>query len=172
MNESVKFMFKTLLKVPVFILVAYAIFNLFAFSFSYFKIMGFSYVAMQTAVENNYFPQTEYNTLTAYLNGLETAMLENATLTIDTGNGGNERVQYGSEITVTVSAHYRFIWPLMPNEQRSTGVAAEGMDGQNTGEQLTAAQLDQMREEIADNPQNNIWISYTVPGLKYYPDLM
>lgn len=46
------------------------------------------------------------------------------------------------------------------------------MDGQNTGEQLTAAQLDQMREEIADNPQNNIWISYTVPGLKYYPDLM
>lgn len=172
MNESVKFIFKTLLKVPVFILVAYAIFNLFAFSFSYFKIMGFSYVAMQTAVENNYFPQTEYNTLTAYLNGLETAMLENATLTIDTGNGGNERVQYGSEITVTVSAHYRFIWPLMPNEQRSTGVAAEGMDGQNTGEQLTAAQLDQMREEIADNPQNNIWISYTVPGLKYYPDLM
>ena len=172
MNESVKFIFKTLLKVPVFILVAYAIFNLFAFSFSYFKIMGFSYVAMQTAVENNYFPQTEYNTLTAYLNGLETAMLENATLTIDTGNGGNERVQYGSEITVTVSAHYRFIWPLMPNEQRSTGVAAEGMDGQNTGEQLTAAQLDQMREEIADNPQNNSWISYTVPGLKYYPDLM
>ena len=172
MNESVKFIFKTLLKVPVFILVAYAIFNLFAFSFSYFKIMGFSYVAMQTAVENNYFPQTEYNTLTTYLNGLETAMLENATLTIDTGNGGNERVQYGSEITVTVSAHYRFIWPLMPIEQRSTGVAAEGMDGQNTGEQLTAAQLDQMREEIADNPQNNIWISYTVPGLKYYPDLM
>ena len=93
MNESVKFIFKTLLKVPVFILVAYAIFNLFAFSFSYFKIMGFSYVAMQTAVENNYFPQTEYNTLTTYLNGLETAMLENATLTIDTGNGGNERVQ-------------------------------------------------------------------------------
>lgn len=172
MNESVKFIFKTLLKVPVFILVAYAIFNLFAFSFSYFKIMGFSYVAMQTAVENNYFPQTELDTLTAYLDGLETAMLENATLTIDTGNGGNERVQYGSEITVTVSAHYRFIWPLMPNEQRSTGVAAEGMDGQNTGEQLTAAQLDQMREEIADNPQNNIWISYTVPGLKYYPDLM
>ena len=172
MNESVKFIFKTLLKVPVFILVAYAIFNLFAFSFSYFKIMGFSYVAMQTAVENNYFPQTEYNTLTAYLNGLETAMLENATLTIDTGNGGNERVQYGSEITVTVSAHYRFIWPLMPNEQRSTGVAASGMNDQNIGNALTDDQLKQIRHDRENNPQNNIWISYTVPGLKYYPDLM
>ena len=45
MNESVKFIFKTLLKVPVFILVAYAIFNLFAFSFSYFIIHAFPFAA-------------------------------------------------------------------------------------------------------------------------------
>ena len=170
MNDSVKFIFKTLIKVPVIILVMYAIFNLFAFSFSYFKIMGFSYVAMQTAVENNYIPDTEMGTLQSYLNGLETYMLEDATLTVDTGGGVNKKVQYGTPITVTVEAHYRFIWPLMPAEQR-TGAAAMGMDGQNIGSALSNDQLEDARMEYENNPQNNIHISYTVPGLKYYPDL-
>ena len=170
MSDSVKFIFKTLLKVPVIILVAYGIFNLFAFSFSYFKIMGFSYVAMQTAVENNYIPATEMGTLQGYLNGLETYMLEDATLVVDTGGNRNKKVQYGTPITVTVSAHYRFIWPLMPYEQR-TGAAATGMNGQDIGVELTDDQLDQARMDYEGNQQNNIHISYTVPGLKYYPDL-
>ena len=75
MSDGVKFIFKTLLKVPIIILVTYAIFNAFAFSLSYFKILGFSYVAMQTAVENNYLPTQELNTLTTYLTDLETEML-------------------------------------------------------------------------------------------------
>ena len=60
----------------------------------------------------------------------------------------------------------------MPNEQRSTGVAASGMNDQNIGNALTDDQLNQIRQDRENNPQNNIWISYTVPGLKYYPDLM
>ena len=171
MADNVKFIFKTLLKVPIIIFVIYAVFNVFAFSLSYFKILGFSYVAMQTAVENSYIPEQEMNTLENYLFSLQTEMLDSATLLVDTGGGTNTKVQYGTPITVTVSAHYRFIWPLMPHEQKSNGVVAEGMNGQTAGRQLTDAELDQKREEIAANPNNNIVISYTVPGLKYYPDL-
>ena len=171
MSENVKFIFKTLIKVPIIILVTYAIFNLFAFSLSYFKMLGVSYVAMQTAVENNYIPTTEWNTLENYLFSLESEMLENTTSVCDTGTG-NRRVQYGSPITVEVSAHYRFIWPLQPAEQHTTGQAAAGLAGTtNTGAELTDDQLEQNREDIASNPQNNITIRYTVPGLKYYPDL-
>ena len=118
MADNVKFIFKTLLKVPITIFVIYAVFNVFAFSLSYFKILGFSYVAMQTAVENGYIPEQEMNTLENYLFSLETDMLDNASLVVDTGSGTNTKVQYGTPITVTVSAHYRFIWPLMPHEQK------------------------------------------------------
>lgn len=174
MTDGVKFIFKTLIKIPIIICIIYAVFNVFAFSLSYFKILGFSYVAMQTAVENNYIPESESNTLNAYLDSLETYMLEGATLTCDTDTGSasaeNRKVQYGTAIKVTVSAHYKFIWPLMPIEQR-TGQAAEGLYGENTGTALTDQQLEDARKAYENNPQNNITISYTVPGLKYYPDL-
>lgn len=166
MAENVKFIFKSLIKVPVIILVVYAVFNVFAFSLSYFKILGFSYVAMQTVVENNYIPEQERNTLDTYLNSMETSMLENLTLECSTSN----KVQYGTPVTVTVSAHYRFVWPLMPNEQR-TGAAATGMNDQDIGTELTDSELEALRQSREDNPVNNIVISYTVPGLKYYPDL-
>lgn len=175
MSDGVKFIFKTLIKVPIIILVAFGIFNLFAFSLSYFKLLGFSYVAMQTAVENNYIPTSESTTLTNYLNSLETTILENPTLTCDTDTASgaidNRKVQYGTPIRITVSAHYKFIWPLMPSEQRTTGVAATGTNNQNIGTELTDQQLDDLRAERENNPQNNIVITYTVPGLKYYPDL-
>lgn len=174
MSENVKFIFKTLLKIPIIVLVVYAVFNVFAFSLSYFKILGFSYVAMQTAVENNYIPDEESKTLDTYLRSMETYMLENCTLTCDTditsGSNENKKVQYGTPIKVTVSAHYRFIWPLMPAEQR-TGAAVEGMNGQNTGSELTDDQLEEARQAYENNAKNNIVIEYTVPGLKYYPDL-
>lgn len=170
MSDSVKFIFKTLLKIPVIILVVYAVFNVFAFSFSYFRLLGVSYVVMQTAVENNYIPEQEKDTLEAYLDGIETYMLENCTLVCDTGGGTNTKVQYGTPVTVTVSGHYRFIWPLMPIEQR-TGVAVEGLNGQNTGTELDEQELEDARQAYENNPNNNIVISYTIPGLKYYPDL-
>ena len=51
MSDEVKFIFKTLLKVPVIIVVSFLILNIFAFFFIYFKVLGLSYVVMQTAVK-------------------------------------------------------------------------------------------------------------------------
>lgn len=190
MEDNVKFIFKTLIKVPVIILISYAIFNIFAFSFSYFRLLGFSYVAMQTAVENNYIPEEEMNTLTNYLNSLETDVLTDLSIFCDTdistsNTADNNKTQYGTPITIQVRAHYNFIWPLMPSEQKSNGVVADGLHGSGAGTDLTDAQLDALREEYEQNKgsydaskdtfqQNdnaNIVISYTIPGLKYYPDL-
>ena len=176
MQDGVKFIFKTLLKVPIIILVSFAVFNLFAFCLSYFKLLGISYVAMQTAVENNYIPTEEFNTLENYLNNtMATYMLENPKLECDTGSG-NKRVQYGGKVTVTVSAHYRFIWPLTPKEQ--TGLknsddvnAVAGQNGTTTRSFSSNAQLEAARMKYENNTANNIIITYTVPGLKYYPDL-
>ena len=53
MAENVKFIFKTLIKVPIIIFVTYFIVNLFAFTVSYFRLLGVSYVVLQTAIENN-----------------------------------------------------------------------------------------------------------------------
>lgn len=166
MADNVKFIFKTLFRIPIIVFIVYFVFNIFAFSFTYFRLLGFSYVALQTAVENNYIPETEYNSLTAYLGKLsETEMLENAALIVTTADTGtNQRVQYGSKVTVRVQAEYKFIWPLMPNEQQTTGVAVTGLSGENTG--VLERDLEDKRKR-----QENIVIEYTVPGLKYYPDL-
>lgn len=193
MTENVKFIFKTLLRVPIIILVCFAVLNVFAFGLSYFKLLGVAYVSMQTAIENNYIPVQEYDTLKGYLDKQETQMLENINLTCITGNAVstvdpntlgtfderyNIRYQYGAPVTVTVSAHYRFVWPLMPKEQTSNGVAAEGFavqgsgnTGSNRGSDLSETDLERKRAKYENNAQNNIVISYTVPGLKYYPDL-
>ncbi len=196
MEGGVKFIFKTLLKVPIIIMVSFAIFNVFAFSLSYFKILGISYVALQTAVENNYIPKAEYRTLLSYMDTLQTHMLEEIQLTCKTDKGTNNffakdhtsaspsenRVQYGEEVTITVGAHYRFVWPLQPKEQTTAGTTANakavlGYKAQGTGGDgavgtaLTEGQLEEARAKYEENPQNNIVISYTVPGLKYYPDL-
>jgi hypothetical protein len=169
MEEEVKFIFKTLIKVPIIILITYLVFNLFAFAFTYFRLLGFSYVAMQTVVENNYIPATEATTLTNYLNSMETDILTNLKLGCDTNpsdatfcdditdpatRGQNERVQYGKPITVTVSARYKWVWPL---------IQPKGVDGEGDAT-LLSANTDE------ESMKHNIVIQYTVPGLKYYPD--
>lgn len=183
MGDSVKFIFKTLIKVPVIICVSYLIFNIFAFTFSYFRLMGLSYVVLQTAVENNYIPydgslegDSEGSILLRYLNSLETQVLDKLTIACDTDvtnntecisiddpttNGENRRVQYGTPIKVTVSADYTFIFPLInPHRTNNTNSLY------NEGNQADAMELNYHEYE-----GNNIKISYTVPGLKYYPDL-
>ena len=59
MSDNVKFIFITLIKVPCVIFVSFFIFNIFAFFFIYFKMLGFSYVVMQEVVENNYITATQ-----------------------------------------------------------------------------------------------------------------
>lgn len=170
MQDNVKFIFKTLIKVPVIILITYFIFNIFAFTFTYFRLLGLSYVVMQTAVENNFIPPEEKNTLVDYLNSLETAMVSDLKIGCDTNQGNdseeyglceditdpqysgeNRKVQYGTPITVTVSANYNFIFPLV-NTAQPDGPHADGL-------------------VYNENKDNNIKITYVVPGLKYYPDL-
>ena len=56
MGDSVKFIFKTLIKVPVIVMVSFIIFNIFSWTISYFKLVGASYTIMQVGMENNFIP--------------------------------------------------------------------------------------------------------------------
>lgn len=197
MSDSVKFIFKTLIKVPVIIAVAYGVFNIFAFCFIYFKMLGLSYVVMQTAVENNYLPQKELGTLYDYVHQMDEdiEMIENASIIVGIDEDGNylsmdndkdtspeydndarRKQQYGKQVTVGVTCDYIFIWPL-DYRAADDGVAekTQGLDG-NTGAVDTGFSPDLMQEAAANGSairsNNAIQITYTVPGLKYYPDLL
>lgn len=202
MEDGVKFIFRTLIKVPCIIMASFFVFNIFAFAFTYFKLLGFSYVVMQTAVENNYIPDAERATLTNYLNRLaDTAVIDDAGLIL-VGNSANEsnvnarkKRQYGSSVTVGVYAHYKPIWPLSPRDQlQNTNETFIGLDnGSSFSGYADGTTLEQRRENVsnyglqdiqatgnqdamdagpaANGTVNYIVIKYTVPGLKYYPDL-
>lgn len=177
MNDSVKFIFKTLLRVPIIILVTYFIFNIFAFSFTYFRLLGLSYVVMQTAVENNFIPTEEADTLLNYIDSLETRLLTDLDIGCATGeedigdqhlsirsgsptSGLNKKVQYGTPITVRVYGNYTWIFPLV-----NTGTDEEVEVG---GAEIDRGNVMGLTYNETDH---NILIEYKVPGLKYYPDL-
>lgn len=169
MSDSVKFVFKTLIKVPIMIVICYAIFNLFAFSVSYVKMVGLSYVVMQCAIENNYIPPSDRSILEQYMaDHMETGILENVSFT---DNTTFTKQQYGDTVTVGVQAHYRFIFPLMPSEQVYGDLYTPLEGGGNFGGYKSGSQMDAERRAREENPQNNIVITYELPGLRYYPDL-
>lgn len=180
MADSVKFIFKTLIKVPVMIMVFYLVFNLFAFSFTYFRVMGISYVIMQTAVENNYLPESELNTLQNYVDSIaNTAMVSEGRILLNDpkspiADDATVRRQYGSEVAVGVSVNYTFIWPLSQRDQLKN--PDEGFIGYGGNESAfsgfaDSATLEARRNDDRRAVRNNIEIVYRVPGLKYYPDL-
>lgn len=182
MSDSVKFIFKTLTKIPIIIMVFYFVFNIFAFSFTYFRLLGLSYVVMQTAVENNFIPQEELITLQNYLDSISnTGVIDNVGLVLeDPDNPGIDdatvKRQYGMPVTVGVTAHYKFIWPLTPKDQlKNTDEEFIGY-GSNQNSAFSGfaddKTLQDRRLEYEKNENNNINITYTIPGLKYYPDLV
>lgn len=180
MSDSVKFIFKTLIKIPVIIMVCYLVFNIFAFSFTYFRVLGLSYVVMQTAVENNYIPESELNTLQNYLDSIaNTGVVSNGVILLNDPNNpladdASVRKQYGSEVAVGVSVNYKFIWPLTPRDQlHNTNDEFVGYSGSGSAFSGYAdeATLAQRRNDAQHAVDNNITIVYKVPGLKYYPDL-
>lgn len=148
MTDSVKFIFKTLIKVPIFIFVAFFILNIFSIAFIYFKMLGLSYVVMQTAVENNYLPDSEVSMILTYLNDISNGieMVTDAGIVVDEGDtpagsgyaveangkdyivvntytsgltgGALTRKQYGGEVICGVYCNYKIIWPL---DYRYTG---------------------------------------------------
>lgn len=176
MSDGVKFIFKTLIKVPCIIVVVYALFNIFFFSLTYFKMLGVSYAVMQTAIENNYLPESERISLQSYIDNISQGeFVYDATLICDangdgvwgpytnTGVTGAEylsRTQYGSTVRVGVSFKYKMIWPLRQadeldqNDDSASGVNVLGYN------------------EAGDVTQGGLKITYEVPGLKYYPDLL
>lgn len=172
MSDTVKFIFKTIIKVPIIIIVCYLVFNVFAFGLSYFKMLGLSYVAMQTAVENNYIPQAERQSLSSYMTDtLQTDILQNVNFTEGSDITDGSRKQYGGTVTVGVSAHYKFLWPLQPKEQHAGDAGVDGMN--NSGSYRGDKSDQEMKDarEAYDSDRNNIVIEYKVPGLKYYPDM-
>ena len=173
MQDDVKFIFKSLIKVPVIIFEVYFVFNIFCLMFIFFKTLGYSYVVMQTVVENNYVPAQEVKSLDAALGELRSIkFVDNnktyiivedgkVTETDPTGGGKNTRTQYGTTKKCGVTVTYKIQWPLRPDQQTDNGVAVNGMTG-GGGNYTKQGPLD------VSFP---ITITYKVPGLQYYPDL-
>lgn len=92
MADEVKFIFKTLIKTPVIIFIAYAVFNLLFFFYIYFQMLGFSYVVMQTAVENNYLPKSELSTLKDYIDDMDkrNSQLNNCHIILASNDSGTD----------------------------------------------------------------------------------
>lgn len=213
MEDGVKFIFKSLIKVPLIIMAAYLVLNMFAFAYIYFKMLGFSYGVMQVAIENNYIPPAEFNTLENFLDDLDNIpMAGNVRMSCDSdGRGNNVKQQYGNTVTVSVDADYVIIWPLTYDQTLATdaagvgapdnekgissgSVAGYGTIGDGSTENIEFKDnntLDQDRASFtdpnlsydtlvnADGTTNvkaatvlPIHFEYTVPGLKYYPDLL
>ena len=126
---------------------------------------------MQTAVENNYIPSEERESIERYMReNLETEILQNVSFTEDSDITEDSRKQYGDTVTVGVTAHYKFLWPLQQKEQFEDNAGVAGWDGVGGASGKTADELEESREAY-DQENNNIVIEYKVPGLKYYPDL-
>lgn len=166
MSDDVKFIFKTLIKVPVIIFECYLVFNVFCFMFIFFKTLGISYVVMQDVVENNYIPDADMVELQDYLNDLKQIQFvmdqdNDGNKTEIIVSGDNERTQYGNVKECGVRVCYQFQWPLRPDQQTDNGVAVDGLDG-GGGNYVNSGPL---------NIIIPIKITYKVPGLQYYPDL-
>lgn len=212
MSDSVKFIFKTLTKVPIIIFTIFFVFNVFAFFFIYFKMLGISYVVMQTAVENNFIPRAEFNTIEDYLlNIANITNVESAGLIIGTsgdiieyvpandrahktrvsadgvetnagtfsfGEGATAKHQYGRNVTCGVYCNYTIIWPLDYRYTGDRNAITDRSNPYNNGnytyndvsgyDGVAGTGKASYLSAFARIP---IRIVYTVPGLKYYPDL-
>lgn len=185
MHEEVKFIFKSLIKVPCIVVFSFLIFNIFTFFFMYFKALGLSYVVMQTTAENNYIPNQELTQLVEYIESWvddiayvadagiivgyegddaepEYVLVSNeseVSSAIDTGNAfgdARNKLQYGCTRCVGVQVNYRIILPLV-----------EGPDDVDEGH----TEISHV-EDIDTLEGIPITIAYKVPGLKYYPDML
>lgn len=178
---DVKFIFKTLAKVPIYIMIAFSVLNLFAFTLSYFRIVGASYTLQQAVMDNNFLTQADLDSYNKYLDKLETSYLTDVHVVINTDAGEvdttrttfiNERHQYGNVVDIGVASTYRFIMPLDIRQQTvgEKGVQGmEGLAGTKTSTYLTKEEMKAKRERNVVG--GNIDVVNTVVGLQYYSDL-
>ena len=230
MQDGVKFIFKTLIRVPIVIYVAFALLNLFAFCFAYFKMLGVSYVVQQSAVENKYLTTSNLKTIGDYVRSVDASsvFIEEANIVVgdsslkhstsnltsdgkyttaynyaytsntanttgttfgtmamstklaDTKVGALVRKQYGNEVTVGVTYRFRTVWPFDYRRNTTSQKTGVGIGGYSEAARKSNMADRQNRGYSANTKatwttmtlsRNCINIVYTVPGLKYYPDL-
>ena len=195
LSSAVAKVFKTLAMVPVAIAAVFLVFNLFGYITSYFRLLGLSYMVQSIIVENNYIPTAEQvmlangsvgacagncvlsgrdtngdGALEGVLASYETSILRNVRIVHGDGTRNNcpfQRKQYGGTCVVQIAADYVWAVPFMPQQvevdtsryddsRLNTQIITDGHDG------VTA---------IENGVVTPMVISYTLPGLAYYPDL-
>ena len=180
MSDGVKFIFKTLIKVPFIICVSFFIFNIFAFTVSYFRIVGASNTLQQAIMDNNYLVKADKDTFDTYIKNLSTPCLTDIQLIVDTDGNDypdnyhwkNEREQYGNVITCGITAKFKPIIPLIYTETleddkvRGYGSTYTGASGGTK----TDAQLQEAREKKNEKAEGNITVVTKVVGMQYYSD--
>lgn len=181
MSDGVKFIFKTLIKVPFIICVSFFIFNIFAFTVSYFRIVGASNTLQQAIMDNNYLVKTDKDTFDTYIKNLKTTCLTDIQLIVDTDGNDypdnyhwkNEREQYGNVITCGITARFKPIIPLIYTETLENGRVNGYGNGSvnNSGGTKTDAQLQEARENKNKDAGGNITVVTKVVGMQYYSDL-
>lgn len=183
MSDGVKFIFKTLIKVPFIICVSFFIFNIFAFTVSYFRIVGASNTLQQAIMDNNYLVDSDEETFKKYCNNLSTKCLTDIQLIIDTDGNDyvpdtyqehNDRKQYGNVITCGITARFKPIIPLIYTETLEDGkVKGYGtMESAGvSGGTKTGVELEQLRKEKNEKAEGNITVVTKVVGMQYYSDL-
>lgn len=175
MGDTVKSIFMTLIKVPIIIAVVFFCLDVFAFATSYFRLLGVSYTLQNVVMENNFIPDSELASLENYLSTLETSMLRDIEI-VNRGavTGLGSRQQYGREVETGITAKFTWAVPFMPIKNKAkTGSVLDTTGGPNTLYQYTN---DPEHGTSGGSPIANgitvpITITFTVPGMKYYPDL-
>lgn len=182
MSDGVKFIFKTLIKVPFIIFVSFFIFNIFAFTVSYFRIVGASNTLQQAIMDNNYLVDSDRTTFNTYIENLRTNCLTDIQLIVDTDGNDydpehyqehNKRKQYGHVITCGITARFKPIIPLIYTETLEDG-KVRGYGSTYTGASggtKTDAQLQEAREKKNKDAEGNITVVTKVVGMQYYSDL-
>lgn len=182
MSDGVKFIFKTLIKVPFIICVSFFIFNIFAFTVSYFRIVGASNTLQQAIMDNNYLVKSDKDTFDKYCINLRTPCLTDIQLIVDTDGNDypdnyhwkNEREQYGNVITCGITAKFRPIIPLIYTETLEDGkvkgygtMEAAGVSGGIK----SGADIEDDRKIKNEKAVGNITVVTKVVGMQYYSDL-
>jgi len=120
MSDGVKFVFKTLFKVPIIILVAYFFLNIMGLVTTYFKVQGMQYGLENIVTENNYI---SVNDLTKLMPQIWSLGYHN--------NGGTwERISYVAEVGILVQNESgdEFRIPLQAPDAAGTNANAAAID--------------------------------------------
>ena len=193
MSGGVKFIFKTLISIPVIVTISYLILNIYGYAVSYFRVTALSYSVMQIVAENNYIPVDELEALAKYANSLETGILSDIAIVIGAedateefllnnvidfdgssntliikGSPNNDKVQYGEVKKAGITAKFNWMNPFKFGKDSDIKVA--GYKNTAKGGKYGIGNADGNGGQV-DYAKNNMTIVYNVVGLRYYPDL-